>query len=153
MKKTALLATLAPLILGLTLGAIPFASAQVSSLGPSDDKDKPPVTLLVPPALAGDKSLAGGCWVRLYDGINLHGELLTIAGPTSIPTPRVGPNYTWNLKIDSLSVGPNATLTIWGDQHYKGTSTTFKPGQEVSVLGEHFAKSQKIQSLRIECSK
>lgn len=151
MKKTNLVATLLTSILAFS--AMSAAMAQDNAPLKNEDKEKAPVILLVSPTFAGNKSLADGCWARLYDGINLRGEVLTLAGTIAIPTARVGPNYVWNLKIDSVSVGPKATLTVWGEQHFKGPSATFKPGQEVSVLGEHFKQAPKIQSLTIECSK
>lgn len=151
MKKTALLSALLASI--FALGAIPFASAQDNAPGKKEDKEKAPIILLVPPVFAVNESLADGCWARLFDGSNYRGNVLTLAGPIDIPQARLGANFTWSRKYDSVIVGPNATLTVYDNQDYKDKAATFKPGQKVPDLNEKLGFFENIQSLKVACSR
>jgi hypothetical protein len=62
--------------------------------------------------------------------------VLTLAGPIDIPSARVGANFAWGPKYDSVIVGPKATLTVYDNQDYQDKTTTFKPGQRVPDLNE-----------------
>ncbi|MDN5836089.1 MAG: hypothetical protein L0H12_01900 [Nitrosospira sp.] len=150
MKKMTLLAALLTSI--LTLGATPFATAQDNTQGKKGDKEKAPVILLVPPVFALNAALADGCWSRLFYGANFRGNFVTLTGPIAIPL-MPGVNFAWNVRYDSLKVGPKATLRVYDNDMYQDMSAVFKPGQEVADLDDKLKLFENIRSLVLDCAK
>jgi hypothetical protein len=113
-----------------------------------------PVVILVPFAVATNVELEKGCWARLYDSTNYQGNMLTLAGPISIPRARpasvtgfeLGRNY------DSVAMGPKATMTVWDHENFSDKSATFKPGQKVPELDDRMGYFDEIKSVRLTCS-
>jgi hypothetical protein len=114
-----------------------------------------PVLVLVPMVFATDEKLANGCWARLYDKQNFAGNVLVLVGPVDIANTRpasvtgleLGRNY------DSVVVGSNATLAVWGDENYRDKTATFKAGQRVADLDRKMGTFEEIKSLKITCEK
>ena len=117
--------------------------------GVPGDADLPSV-IMVPRDYRHDDRLAGGCWVRFYDGKAYDGRSLTLVGPVQMPKMHV-PGGLW-VEWDSVIVGPSAKVTTYDFEHFKNATTVLQPGQRVPDLREKkLGLFEDIHSLRIAC--
>lgn len=140
---------------------------------------KPMLMIIV--LLFGQNSIAyakqKGCWVEFYEYAQYIGDHFRLDGPAQLSNLRKVKGDNWDMRIDSLVVGPKAKLTVFENINYKLTLTEmanypvlmsslgiteedikeeseliFPPGEMVHHLGEYnFHK--KIRSLKIDCVK
>jgi hypothetical protein len=92
-----------------------------------------------------------GCYVFVYEKPNWEGERVALNGPgrwPSVERLRVD-QKDWRNRIRSLDVGPAATLTVYTDPTYTGTSRRFVPGSRPARLDSEI--SAQIESLDITC--
>ena len=54
--------------------------------------------------------------------------------------------------IESIIVGPNASIHAYEDKDFKGTEITFAPGHRVPNLGK-LDMANDIESMKISCQK
>ena len=108
-----------------------------------------PVVVLMPVAIyPRGEELAEGCWVRMYEGENFDGTMLTVLGPAELPdveesTPIVG--------FESALVGPKATVTGYDGENYEDRSATLKAGQEYANLEGELELFEDIESMTVSC--
>ncbi len=117
----------------------------------------------------------GDCWVDLYEYAEYIGDHIRINGPREFANLRSINGENWELRIDSLKVGPGAHITIFENTNFKLTLTEmakhpdlmkslgiteeeirqeselfFKPNARVNHLGIYnFHK--KTKSMKVEC--
>ena len=92
------------------------------------------------------------CWVEIYDddkydandahvkleGAQTHATLNDLAG------------RNWNDDIESLIVGPNATVKAYAKKDFQGTEIGFTPNQKVPDLAE-LNMANEIESMKVIC--
>jgi hypothetical protein len=138
-----------------------------------------PLTVLMPVEVQKDPQLNNGCWVRLASnagqgttgatgtsgasGTSMSSAAtasssakaaneLTVAGQLNLPNFSIPSGVNWAQKTDSLVVGPNATVIVFGEPQYRGNSATLKAGQEVKDVRKELGFMQSIGSMQVNCS-
>jgi hypothetical protein len=109
------------------------------------------------PAAPGGTANCGDCWVQVFDDKNydLTDDNHMICGPGKWSNLRnlsgaVKPN--WGDEIESLKVGPRATVIVWREENYTGTSLTFNAGAAIASLKmTNPTLSDNISSIEIRC--
>jgi hypothetical protein len=112
------------------------------------------VTLVgVPPeTIASDEHREDGCWARLYKRINFEGDALTLLGPVYAPNVWTGGGFAWDPEFESIAVGPDATLAMYGQRKFENKMATFGPGQRVAALDNLMGIFRKVRSLKVTCN-
>ena len=131
----------------LTL-AVPTSFAQAPA---APDNQPAPLVLLVPVEIS-NKALEGGCWAQFYDERNFKGDMLTVVGPASIGSLDKGSGRQFKKSIDSLVLGPKATLKIYEHQLFKDKSVEFAANSKEAGLIKKLGFSGRIQSLQLQCT-
>lgn len=76
----------------------------------------------------------GDCYVELFDADNFDASddhvKLTEPGRYSTLKNLPGADQDWTDEADSIKVGPGATVTIWAEPDFKGSSQRLEPGSE-----------------------
>jgi hypothetical protein len=108
------------------------------------------------PTQAGAKPDCGGCWVQIFDDKNFDAtdDNHMICGPGKWPNLRNLPGavkINWSDEIESLKIGPNATVIVWIGEQYTGMSQTFGPGTENANLKLIASLGDNISSIEIKC--
>lgn len=93
-----------------------------------------------------------GCWVEIYEDDNYDKDdpHLMIQGPAEFATLKDLKGRNWNDDIESVIVGPNATVKAYKDKDFKGTEIAFTSNQRVPNLGK-LDMSNEIESMRVSC--
>ena len=117
------------------------------------------------------------CWADLYDDTEFAGKTIRLQGPIKLANLLKVQGENWDNKIESLVVGPKATLTVFENQNFKLTLSEmakhpvlmksmgitqqdvledseliFHPDSKIHGFGE-FDFNHKIRSLTLECIK
>lgn len=109
-----------------------------------------PVLVLIP-VVADADSLGGGCWARFFDGENFEGDPLTLVGPVDLPNMKFHQRFYWG-GLDSVIVGPKATVIIYDDENYRDRNATLKPGDHIGNLDDQkLGLFEDIESIKISC--
>lgn len=120
---------------------------------------------------AGDK----GCWAEFFDGSQYTGKHFLLEGPAQLKDLNNVNGENWNLRIDSIKVGPKAKVTVFENPDFKMTlkemakypelmhslgitendiredsELIFNADSKVHDLSD-FNFHKKIKSLKIEC--
>jgi opacity protein-like surface antigen len=92
------------------------------------------------------------CWVEIYEDDNYDKDdpHLQIQGPAEFATLKDLKGRNWNDDIESVIVGPNATVKAYKDKDFKGTEIAFTSNQRVPNLGK-LDMSNEIESMRVSC--
>ena len=117
------------------------------------------------------------CWADLYVDTEFAGKTIRLQGPIKLANLLKVQGENWDKKIESLVVGPKATLTVFENQNFKLTLSEmakhpvlmksmgitqqdvledseliFHPDSKIHGFGE-FDFNHKIRSLTLECIK
>lgn len=114
------------------------------------------------PANANQSAPAGtascpDCFVHVFDdkGFDVTDDNHMICGPGKWPNLRNLPGAVkpiWGDEIESLRVGPRATVIVWAGENYTGITQTFNPGTAIpSLKVSNRALSDNIASIEIRC--
>ncbi len=108
------------------------------------------------PTQAAAKPDCGTCWVHVFDDKNFKvtDDNHMICGPGKWPNLRNlagAVKINWGDEIESLKVGPGATVIVWIGEQYTGMSQTFGPGTEHPNLKQIAGLGDQISSLEIKC--
>lgn len=136
------------------IGSCTFVQAQT----PGADQTQPPagnrpdsVILLVPVDVT-DTVLQSGCWAQLYEERNFKGDASTVLGPIEIQALDKGTARRLHRAIDSLVVGPKATLTVYEHKAFKDKSMDFSPNTREPAVAHKLGITGRIESMRLTCS-
>lgn len=143
----------APTFLATSLLRLAFAAAAQTSPAkapPAAANQPEPIVMLVPVAVS-DKALEAGCWAQFYSERNFKGEMLTVIGPAQISSTDKGSGRQFKRSIDSLVLGPKATLTIYEHQMFKDKSVDFLANSREAGLIKKLGFGGRIESLQIQC--
>lgn len=93
-----------------------------------------------------------GCWVEIYEDDNYDKDdpHLQIQGPAEFASLKDLKGRNWNNDIESVIVGPNATVKAYNDKDFKGTEIAFTSNQRVPNLGK-LDMSNDIESMKVSC--
>ncbi len=99
----------------------------------------------------------GSCWAHVYDDKNYKetDDHLILCGPGKWSNMRGLPGTIkpeWADEIESIKVGPAATVQVWTGENQTGTTHTFNPGQEIpNIKIPTPLMSNSISSIEIKC--
>ena len=68
-------------------------------------------------AYAKDK----GCWADFFEGTQYAGKHFLLEGPAELENLKNVNGENWDLRIDSIKVGPKATVTVFENPNFKMT--------------------------------
>ena len=116
-----------------------------------------------------------GCWVDLFDDTQFKGKSIRIKGPIKLANLLKIQGANWDKRIESIVVGPKATLIVFENKNFKLTLSEmanhpvlmkslgishqdileeseliFHPDSRVHGFGE-FDFYHKIRSLKLSC--
>jgi hypothetical protein len=94
------------------------------------------------------------CWVHIWEDENFEDDNDVIFGPGRWNNMRNLPGANksdWGDEIDSLKVGPAATVTVWEDENFGDNSQTYGPGAEKTNLRGNPDMGDTIDSMEIKC--
>lgn len=97
-------------------------------------------------------SQANGCWATLFDEVNYKGPSLTVMGPAKFANLRMNGGDNWEGRIDSVTVGPKATLTMYGGENFTDKDFQFGANTKTADLS-HIPEFDTIESLEITCAR
>ena len=106
-----------------------------------------------PPAGQSTKD-TNPCWVQIWEDENFEDDNDVIFGPGRWNNMRNLPGANkgdWGDEIDSLKVGPAATVTVWEDENFGDNSQTYGPGTEKTNLRGNPDMGDTIDSMEIKC--
>lgn len=115
---------------------------------------KAPVYLLVPVETASnDSAMKNGCWAKLYSRDNYGGDMLTLVGPTMLSDMDSAGFFglNWDDRVESLELGPKATMTVYDNENYRDQVAKFNAGQRVADVSRRTGMFDEFASLRIDC--
>jgi hypothetical protein len=144
--------------LALSLAMVLAAMTAVSASAQSGQKKTtttsagttPHVFMLVPVEVAASR---GGCWAKIYDGENYTGDTLTLAGPISLADMSGPFGLNWDDRVNSVEIGPKATLTVFDNEGFRDQVGQFKSGQKVPDISKKLGFFDEFASVRMTCSK
>ena len=141
------------LLAGMLAAAAPasFAQAPASNTRAASENQPAPVVLLVPVEIS-NKALENGCWAQFYDERNFKGDILTVVGPATIESEDKGSGRQFKKNIDSLVLGPKATLKVYEHQMFKDKSVEFAANSKEAGLIKKLGFGGRIQSLQLQCA-
>ena len=114
-------------------------------------KDTELVLMLVPVEIASPAKQRG-CWANLYEDRNFKGDGVTMTGPVIVAAIDKETGRYLHRNIDSLEIGPKATLTVYEHRMFKDRSVTFGPNAKEPGLVKKLGFSGRVQSLKLDCS-
>ena len=130
--------------------------ATSSSYGqqPSDatPKETELILMLVPVEISSP-AMQAGCWAQFYDQRSFKGEALTVAGPIVLASTDKANGRQMRRNLDSLVIGPKATLTIFEHRMFKDRSVSFGPDTKEAGLIKKLGFSGRIESMKLDCVK
>ena len=109
------------------------------------------------PAAPVGAANCGDCWVHVFDDKNFDvtDDNHMICGPgkwASLRNLTGAVKLMWGDEIESLKVGPKATVVVWADENYAGVTQTYGPGSAVpSLKAATPGLSDNISSIEIRC--
>ncbi|OQW37301.1 MAG: hypothetical protein A4E19_14160 [Nitrospira sp. SG-bin1] len=112
-------------------------------------------SLLVTAPVLAEKELQvvdNQCWAEIFEDSDFdkNDPHLKIQGPAQIPTLKDYKGRNWNDEIQSIIVGPNATVKAYSKKDYAGTELVLTPNKRVAELSE-YNLSDDIESMTVTC--
>lgn len=124
--------------------------------GKSQTVGKAPVYLLVPVDVAAkDNSMKNGCWAKIYSRENYLGDSLTVVGPSALPNMDQSGLFglNWDDRVNSIELGPKATMTVFDNENFRDIVGQFKPGQKVPDIDTKTGFFEEFASVKIDCQR
>lgn len=134
----------------LCLASSAFSQA-AGKAPPRADNQPEPMVMLVPVEIS-NKALEAGCWAQFYEERNFKGEILTVVGPAEIASPDKGTGRQLKRSIDSLVLGPKATLKVYEHQMFKDKAVDFPANSREAGLIKKLGFGGRIESLQLKCA-
>ena len=131
------------------LAANPSYSQQPQDATPKETE----LILMLVPVEISSPAMQAGCWAQLYDERNFKGDTFTMAGPIVIASTDKASGRQMRRNIDSLMIGPKATLTVFEHRLFKDRSVSFGPNTKEAGLIKKLGFSGRIESLKLDCVK
>jgi hypothetical protein len=92
------------------------------------------------------------CWVELYEDsdFDVDDSYVRIKGPFEAGSLEALAGQDWSDEIQSIMVGPSATVFAYEDPGFSGTEVVFVADQKVGELAD-LNMSDDIESLKVQC--
>lgn len=115
--------------------------------------DTPDSFVLIVPMQLSTQTMSSGCWAEFFTEKNFKGDVTTLLGPTELRGFDKSAGRQLKRDMDSLIIGPKATLTVYEHQMFKDHSVQFQPDSKVGGLTQKLGFGGRIQSLKLDCAK
>ena len=115
-------------------------------------KESELILMLVPVEISSP-AMQAGCWAQLYDERSFKGDTFTMAGPIVIASTDKASGRQLRRNIDSLVIGPKATLTVFEHRMFKDRAVSFGPNSKEPGLIKKLGFSGRIESMKLDCLK
>ena len=138
-------ATLAAALLAIN----PSYGQQPSDATPKETE----LILMLVPVEISSPAMQAGCWAQFYDERNFKGEGLMVAGPIVIASTDKSSGRQLRRDLDSLVIGPKATLTVFEHRMFKDRSISFGPNTKEAGLIKKLGFSGRIEAMKLDCVK
>ena len=133
------------------LSALTLFSATALAQATLDAPNTPEPKIILIPVLVTDPALGSGCWVQFYSKRDFNGDVATLVGPAGIVSLDKGTARELKQEIDSLVMGPNATLTVYEHALFKDRSVKFDANAREAGLVKKLSFGGQIESMRLDC--
>ena len=135
-------------------------AATLLAVNPSYSQQSPDATpkeseliLMLVPIEISSPAMQAGCWAQLYDERSFKGDTFTMAGPIVIASTDKASGRQLRRNIDSLVIGPKATLTVFEHRMFKDRAVSFGPNSKEPGLIKKLGFSGRIESMKLDCLK
>lgn len=139
---------------GVIAGLAACATAQQGASGNPDtqaDNQPEPMVVLVPVEIQ-NPALAAGCWAQLYDEREFKGNMVTLVGPMELQSLDKSTGRQLRRNIDSVVLGPKASLTVYEHRMFKDRAVNFAPNAREGGLITKLGPTGRIESLQLRCN-
>jgi hypothetical protein len=94
------------------------------------------------------------CWVEIFEDDNYDKDdpHLQIQGPAEFASLKDLKGRNWSNDIESVIVGPGATVKAYKEKDFKGTEIAFTSNQRVPDLAK-LDMANEIESMKVMCQK
>jgi len=150
MKFSALLSRSLLIAGTVALGAC--ASNSTSSSTASGIDNQPDPTILLVPVRIQDPALASGCWAQFYSKRDFQGDVATLVGPAQVQSMDKGTARQLKRDIDSVSVGPRATLQVYEHAMFRDRTVNFPANSREGGLTRKLGFGGRIEAMKLNCS-
>ena len=98
------------------------------------------------------KIMDKNCWIEVFDDTKYDAKdpHLILQGPNEYTTLNDLQGKDWNNEIESVIVGPGATVRAYKERDFKGQEIVFASGQRIPKLS-NLSMSNDIESMKIAC--
>lgn len=92
------------------------------------------------------------CWIEIFEDDNYDRDdpRLQIQGPAEFASLKDLKGRNWNDDIESVIVGPGATVKAYTQKDFKGTEVAFTSNQRIPDLGK-LDMANEIESMKVMC--
>jgi len=92
------------------------------------------------------------CWIEIFEDDNYDRDdpRLQIQGPAEFASLKDLKGRNWNDDIESVIVGPGATVKAYNQKDFKGTEIAFTSNQRIPDLGK-LDMANEIESMKVMC--
>jgi len=104
------------------------------------------------PIRVEDPALASGCWAQFYTGRDFKGDMLTLVGPAEVQSMDKGTARQLKRDIDSVSVGPRATLQVYEHAMFRDRTVNFPANSREGGLTRKLGFGGRIEAMKLNCS-
>ncbi|MGJ7493197.1 hypothetical protein [Variovorax sp. ZT4R33] len=118
---------------------------------PAGDNQPDPTVLLVPVQIT-DPALQSGCWAQFYSQRNFQGDMVTLVGPAAVVSMDKGTARALKREIDSVTVGPKATLEVYERAMFRDRTATFPANSREGGLMRKLGFGGRIEAMRLSCN-
>lgn len=100
------------------------------------------------------KTVDKACWVEIFEDndFDKNDPHVKIQGPSQMASLTEYSGRNWSNEIQSIIVGPNATVKAYPDKDFKGTELDLASNKRVNKLAD-LNMGDEIESLKIACGK
>jgi hypothetical protein len=135
----------------VALGACANTSTPITTATATAD-NRPDPTILLVPIRVEDPALASGCWAQFYTGRDFKGDMLTLVGPAEVQSMDRGTARQLKRDIDSVSVGPRATLQVYEHAMFRDRTVNFPANSREGGLTRKLGFGGRIEAMKLNCS-
>jgi hypothetical protein len=98
------------------------------------------------------KTVDKACYAEIFEDSDFDKDdpNVRIQGPAQITNLKDYSGRNWNNEIESIIVGPNATMKVYSDKDFKGIEVVLPANKRVAELSE-VNMSDEIESINLTC--
>jgi hypothetical protein len=98
------------------------------------------------------KTVDKACYAEIFEDSDFDKDdpNVRIQGPAQITNLKDYSGRNWSNEIESIIVGPNATMKVYSDKDFKGIEVVLPANKRVAELSE-VNMSDEIESIKLTC--